>query len=290
MDEKISALSGAPTLDNTLEQKASSALPRVRTYAKDMSSAIKQRGDTLASIVNKEHTAPKKQTRGEEKPRTLRGTFILILTILAFTSGVGTLATVFFLKSAPPSSINEARIIFANHEVRVPLDASASPITALAKARAEQNFSLGEIAHIVVTKNDTPLTPRELALALGVPTTLAREVTDAMIGIHAFEKNQPFIIFTVSAYDRSFAAMLSWEKEMGRALGAFFAPGITAQGAPTLTFSDTIIQNLDARTSTSSWPILYTFPVQKTLIITTNEFTLREILTRLNSSTGNIPY
>ena len=70
-----------------------------------------------------------------------------------------------------------------------------------------------------------------------------------------------------------------------QALGDFFAPlGKRADDAPSLTFKDTIVQNLDVRASQGEWPILYTFPEQHLVIITTNEFTFREIITRLGAA------
>ncbi len=57
-------------------------------------------------------------------------------------------------------------------------------------------------------------------------------------------------------------------------------PGIP----PTLSFTDTVLQNLDTRESQSSWPVIYAFPTQGLLIFTTNEYTLREIMTRLGNN------
>jgi hypothetical protein len=297
MDEKMFTV-GAPAPSappssrekNSLEGAPSALeLPRIRTYAGDMSVAIKKRGETLASIVNKEHTAPKKTVEQGATPGTLRGTLVAIISAVLVLAGIGTLLGVFLFKPPVPGGAQGTpSIIFANETYYLPLEGGASLSGQLDTTRAREDLLLGELMRIVPTDGGVALSPSELAKRLGAPDALAREVTSAMIGIHAFEQNQPFIIFTVSAYDRSFAALLAWEKDMARTLSPFFAPKNVVGATPTLSFSDAIIRNLDVRQSGSAWPVLYAFPSQNTIIITTNEFTLREVLTRLNSSSGNL--
>ena len=109
----------------------------------------------------------------------------------------------------------------------------------------------------------------------------AREVTAAMVGLHAFDRNQPFVLLEVTTYDRSFNALLEEERDLARALGFFFAPTpvlndgniVSASQAPNLEFRDQIIRNADVRVSQSEWPILYAYLNRTLLIVTTNEFT-----------------
>lgn len=264
-------------------------LPRVRTYAADMARTIKNRGETMASIANTERTQPKTQKvanapQKEQSTPSLKLIATLIGTGVLVVAGIGVLVSVFFFSPSDSLPTPEQGIIFANYTTPVATAIDASLIDALAEERATRNLFLGEVLHLVVTENQQVMRGAALAAELGLPEPVTREVIDAMIGVHAFDRNQPFIILKVSAYDRSFNAMLAWEKEMARALDSFFAPIDARSRPPSLSFSDDIIQNLDIRTSQEAWPILYTFPDQRTLIITTNEFTLREILTRLGSS------
>ena len=84
----------------------------------------------------------------------------------------------------------------------------------------------------------------------------------------------------------AFDAMLIAETRLAESLGAFFAPLNAPIRIPELTFSDKIFQNIDLRTGGGEWPILYAFPAQDILIITTNESTLKELVSRLSISGG----
>lgn len=271
---------------STFDDELGKNLPRVRTYAADMSEVIKKRGETLASIVNKEKTSTTQDTSIRREvswsPRTITlvaGTALLVL------AGIGALIAVFVFSPQNAATVeNTGGIIFANKTERLAVSDSDDLIKRLAETRANESLSLGEVSRIVVVKDGVgPLSPGELAARLGFPPALTREVTDIMIGVHSFDRNQPFIILKVSAYDRTFGAMLVFEHDMGRTLGGFFAPVGSTGNVPPLSFVDDVIRNLDVRRSDDSWPVLYTFPSQNMLIITTNEFTLREIMTRLGA-------
>lgn len=259
-------------------------LPRIRTYAADLSEEIRERGTTLSSIVTAEQ-ARKPKAEGpllRSEPRTL---MIAALAFFLIVLGVASVsAAVFFRKKSEPVVITTS-VIFPNRTVTI--DTAKGPLgTQLVALRENENPSLGEIERILVLSDGVPIVPQDLATALGVPTALVREVTDTMIGIHAFDGNQPFIIFRIAAYDRAFATTLQGESNMARSLGTFFAPSgqPPPAGPPTLVFRDAIIENLDVRRSQDAWPIVYTFPSQYLLIVTTNEYTVREVLARLGIS------
>lgn len=261
-------------------------LPRIRTYATDMNRAIKERGATLSSIV----TAEKKQAREKAhapeavNSRGNRRRLIAIGAALLILLGVGSIIAVVVSRiDSEESSTTSTSIIFTNHTTGV-IAGNDLP-GQLNAVRTGVDMSLGEITRIIVTENDEELPPSELALRVGLPETLAREVSGIMLGIHAFDRNQPFIILSVGAFDRSFNALLDAEAKLGVALGAFFAPVGGAGNAPTLTFKDAIIRNIDVRKSEGGWPILYAYPTRTLIVITTNEFTLREVLTRLGNQT-----
>lgn len=273
------------TSDNTSSEE-STELPRIRTYATDMSRVIKSRGETLASIVNKERTTAQRSDAPEtEAARPYRRIIIGALIGVFVLAGIGTLIGVFVFSPNETTVIENQGIIFANKTETVAITPDTPALPALTAVRNESTFPLGEILRTVLTQNGEALSATRTAEALGLPDALTREVTDIMVGVHSFDRNQPFIILELGAYDRSFAALLSWERTMGQALGGFFAPlGRRADDAPSLVFVDSVIQNLDVREAQSEWPILYTFPEQRMVIITTNEFTLREILTRLGAA------
>lgn len=260
-------------------------LPRIRTYASDLSEEMRERETTLSSIISAEKAA--RRDGGSEYP-SQGGRRTLIIGGLAFLFillGVVTVSAALLLRTATEEPVIAESIVFSNRVITV--DATRGPLgAALVFRRRSDELSLGEIERIDVARGSELFAPTELATALGAPNALAREVEDIMVGIHEFDHPQPFIIFKVAAYDRAFSATLSWEPDMARSLGAFFAP--TGAGAslepPTATFTDRVIRNLDVRQSGSAWPILYAFPTQHLLIVTTNEYTLRELVSRLGAA------
>jgi len=85
--------------------------------------------------------------------------------------------------------------------------------------------------------------------------------------------------------------MLDWERFMNEDFSPFYGPLIaTSPTTTTLTlrspFSDQIIRNKEARVlkdSEGEVVIMYSFVDQNTIVITTNESTFVEILTRLTA-------
>lgn len=263
---------------------AQSGIPRIRTYASDMSKVIRSRGETLSSIVAAQQESQPREQTPTRPPLSRRTIFVLGGALLFVVLGIVLVGTVMVLtrtdEEAP--SVSQS-IIFPNKTVSVSILPEDELSEVLAVERTQATLSLGEIERIIVTQNGVALPPQELALRLGLPSALAREISDLMVGVHSFDRNQPFFILEVVTYDRSFNALLTWERDMGRSLGDFFRPVSTTSAAPNTVFTDEIIRNNDVRKSQALWPLLYTFPTRTTIIITTNEFTLREVITRLGS-------
>ncbi|XKT74658.1 MAG: hypothetical protein ACJKTH_01025 [Patescibacteria group bacterium UBA2163] len=248
-----------------------------------MNNVIKARGETLSSIVNAEKTNPKEDPKPEKKNQGQKKRILLLVSAFVFfILGIGAVAGVTFFVNQEEKEIAELSpgIIFANRTATIARDDSV--IADLATLRQDTDMSLGEVLRVVVTEGSFEASPTTVAQALNLPPLLVREIVDVMIGVHAFDRNQPFIILKVRMFDRSFNALLDTERTLGEALGDFFAPLNAASNAPKLTFRDTIINNIDTRRSQDAWPIIYAYPSRDTLIITTNEFTLREVVMRLN--------
>lgn len=279
-DSIIITRATAPTPPPKPTPKAPSLLPRIRTYAADMSDAIRERGESLASIVNTEKVTAPEEHHGLSRKVLVMAIAAGVLIILGIAAIITAIVVTGRESTAPPAPTS---IIFPNKTRALEVPTGVSLSQALASTRGD-SLSLGEIERITVTRDGVALSPQDLLTALDAPPALTRQVTGAMVGIHSFDRNQPFIILEVAAYDFSFNALLDWESEMGRGLGAFFAP-VNSKGAPpTLTFTDAILQNLDVRRSQSVWPVIYTFPEKNLIVITTNEFTLKEVIARLGSA------
>jgi len=261
-------------------------LPKIHTYAGDMN-ALMKKGATLSSIVVAEQSRAQTQlVEAPQKKNPVRWLWLVGATVL-IALGILVVGGVLYLiqpqKTTVPSITQN--LIPINSKETLTLDDSIPLAKKLGNLKASANLAIGNIDEIDVLKGGVPVSPEELLTELGAPNELARNATQVVIGIHSFNHNQPFLIVTVSAYDRTFQGMLAWEETIASGLGTFFAPSSvsTTQNIfpPPLTFSDHVVANIDVRESQSEWPILYAFPRQNLLILTTNESTLREILTRL---------
>lgn len=268
-------------------------LPRLRTFADDLSGEIKKKGATVSSIVQaeRERAAREIALDQEEVPQVAKWKNPLLLTIALALIALGVVGVIgAYLYSTIVETVDPKitpSIIFPN-KVTEELQPTYQTLSdTLALERAEVNLSLGEVERIDVTLANASTTEREILRALGAPETLIREAKSVMLGIHSFNRNQPFIIIEVAQYDRAYGAMLKWEEEMARALGNFFKPE-NGKVPPTLVFDDKVFQNIDTRVSQAEWPILYAFPRRDILVITTNQYTLSEILTRLNAQNTGV--
>lgn len=275
-------------------------LPRIRTYAADMSEEIRKRGETLATIISAERTkmgrgpiGDETQTKTEQTAQEKTKNVLLSVgaVVLVF---IGIVAIVFtFLLTRPKAELPErVSLIPVNYAELVNLGAEDRTVRGLSELRQDTDLRLGEMKEFILTKDGAPLPAESVLSLLGAPSVLARNANSVMVGIHAFDRNQPFILISVSAYDRAFEGMLSWEENIGETLGAFFAPNRGARSTaptvpPPLVFKDRVYQNIDMRESGAEWKILYAFPRRDLLLITTNESTVREVITRLTLQSGN---
>jgi hypothetical protein len=278
----------APPKVAGVQETGPDGTPRIRTYAADMSEEIRKRGAALSTIIAAEQERPVPQPIEAPVAERRSGRLYAIAAVFLLLLGGGIASAAFLLfGSTPASPALESSIIPLNERGQVAVASRNPAPLALAEARASAKLSLGEIEGVTVTNNGAVLSPYEILTELGAPNALARNATGILVGLHQADHVQPFLLVSVSAYDTAFDAMLSWEGTIGDSLGNFFAPSSVpadaiATHAPPLFFTDGITQNLDVRQSQGAWPILYTFLRRDLLLITTNQATVREVLSRLS--------
>ncbi len=268
-------------------------LPRIRTYANDMSEEIRRRGETITSIVG----AEAKRAREEGDSAIVDPAFakkqkrraLIIIAAIAFFVVIGASVLVFAIIShkTVPAQSAPVSLIPINERQGIEYTGDEPLSAVLGSARNAATITLGDVEEMDITKNGAGMSASDILAALGAPDALARNATAVMVGIHAFDHNQPFILVRVDAYDVAFKSMLSWESQIDGGLGDFFRPsGLAAptinETPPQLAFSDGIVDNVDVRQSDAEWPIVYAFLRPDLLAITTNEATLRELITRLS--------
>ena len=132
-------------------------------------------------------------------------------------------------------------------------------------------------------------------LKTNTPDSLVRSFDPQFVyGIYGFNPHSPFLLIKVNDYENAYAGMLAWEPYMKDDVGSLFiykGDDIVATSS-TSTFSvtpftDDVLDNYDARVllnANGNIILLYTFIDKNTLLIASNEPTLKEILARLTVS------
>ncbi len=183
----------------------------------------------------------------------------------------------------------------------------------LGAARQATSLSLGLISQLVVSESSTtpsgsvvsPLSAQDFLtlIAPNIPATLARSLKpDYLLGVHVYNGNQAFILVNVYSYEEAYSGMLAWEPYVSQDLAPLFtytpSPRIPEQGLATTSsnpanqfiqtgFVDKIVENHDARVLQNQYGdiyLLWTFLDRNTLVITTNDATLREVISRLKNA------
>lgn len=179
-------------------------------------------------------------------------------------------------------------------------------------------LSLGLISRMYVILASTTVEKGNLPPPISAQTllsTLAPNVGDSLLrtldpnyyllGVHVFDGNQEFLVLKVDSYEQAFSGMLDWERTMATELSPLFtrmprpltqeelslvSTSTPAAAIPT-SFRDKVVANHDARVMLSDQGdilLLWAFIDRNTLVITTNEGTLSEIISRRSTFTqGN---
>ena len=187
-------------------------------------------------------------------------------------------------------------------------------IAALNRERGNLSLSLGLIAHIYLAQASTTpegeqtlkTVPASRILQLispSVPQELLRDIEqeEYLFAFHSVGSIEPLLVLRSNRYEQAFAAMLEWEHTMKREFSKLFEQASTEQiatdigtttPAPIQTvvntgFVDRVVENHDARAIVNERGeilLLWTFLDRNTILITTNETTVREIISRLRTA------
>ncbi|TSD03190.1 MAG: hypothetical protein Athens071416_251 [Parcubacteria group bacterium Athens0714_16] len=207
----------------------------------------------------------------------------------------------------------QIEIIFSNETKNIDVTGvdKKTFVSKVLEERKTNKSQLGSITKILATTEDVEiikiLTPSEFLnlLEIKLPVSLSKYLSDEfMFGIHSVRNIEPFIILKTSSFENAFTGMLEWEKTMENDLGPIFIDGpskttnknsteiIADSGTTTSesfvnikkTFEDIVIRNKDTRVlndAKGNSKLMYLFPDRETILITTNQYTVAEILDRL---------
>ncbi len=272
---------------------AESSVRSLRTFRGDVEDIVRDQRTSVISIAAAE-SERRSQVRGmaltEPRQRSWRGMLIGISVGLLLL-GVASLAVALLPKS-PDSVIEDLDVpsfFFVEDQKTGDVGTRQEKVllAALAEERASVALPLGSVRQLVLTttaSTTSVLPARDFLLRLGghIPASLPRVSLPAfMLGTHVFDGNQPLLLFKVDPYEQAFAAMLEWEPYLLIDLAPFFPSDATTTVA---SFKDEILDNKNvrvARAASGKAIALYSFLDRGTLLITTNEHTLREVLGRL---------
>ncbi len=267
-------------------------IKNLRTYQSDIAEVVTQNNVSVTKVAVAEQQAHPKPVnlKPEDDKKNISILFLSGILVLAGIAGFGAFLLIQFRKPTPPPPLTNVSTILATEQfLDVTVDNQKSIQQIISDQKAEQKGgSNGLIRFNFFVASTTSGTKMALGgqdiatrLYTNMPSALIRSLTpEYVMGLQLQTNPQPFIILKTSSYENAFAGMVAWEKTISKDLWSF-APEASS------TFSDLVVQNKDVRVlkNASQQPILmYSLPDKQTIVITTNEATLKEVFTRLITS------
>lgn len=275
----------------------------IRTYQSDAARSVKENQTSLTRMVIAEQSR-KDKISAELSPRSSKNIVLISLSVILLITGV-LLTTYFFVKTIKPGAGTETgperipALILTEQDFGVDITGNNRE-TIWKKATAavkELTPRLDSLVNIYFTETKDYMSQPTLIntekffsmIESRIPPALLRSLDSSFLfGIHSFNGNQPFLILKTNFYENAAAGMYSWENDMAGEILPLF--GIVPQNNSDIyrrPFVDSVIKNKDVRVlrdDTGQPLLIYYFKDKKTIIITTNEATLSEIITRLSTA------
>jgi hypothetical protein len=311
-----------PPLTTQTEVKDASSIEPLETFQSDIQKVVSGQNVSVVSIAAAEarrreekSTQPENPEKKSEEQRSrlgspvayIAGGILLIAVAASVTAYVLLSPTSIPVKvatSVPFITIDDSKAVLIQ-----PGDSPADIMNDLVSTAKSEQLAVGLIAGFTPMEASTtdaeapavPLSAQQFisALAPDVPNTLLRTLEpNFLLGVHSFNNtNQPFLILSVDSYEQGFAGMLAWETTMSQDLAPLF-PTTSSLPAPSTVaatstqvintgFTDNVVDNHDARVlldQNGNSILLWAFLDQQTIVITTNQYTLTEIISRLKAS------
>ncbi|HEY4511519.1 MAG TPA: hypothetical protein VJH55_01630 [Candidatus Paceibacterota bacterium] len=284
----------------------------LRTFEGDVADAVKNKNASVVKIAVAESVKKQKSQETLEPPTPVFKNLAIFLMSLLMVGGGGYLVYTFYYV---PKTVAPATREFAVESLVVPDTQKEFPVSAanagtIGQAILDTKTGMNKTLHAVTelyftqTQNSVKsLIESSIFVNLlspNIPSPFVRSLSPRfMFGFHEFNGTHPFLILKTTFYQSAFAGMLKWEETVADDLNTLFIrPSLIANteaGKPSTTadflrrskpFVDVVIKNKDVRMLTDEYEhpiLLYTFADKDTIILTTNEFTLKEILDRMTN-------
>ena len=209
----------------------------------------------------------------------IRNKFFILAGTIIFLLGIAIVGVFYYINLSKNKTIQIVQNdSILNYDQKIKLSIASSTrrdlLQKIATERINFNMPLNSILYINILNNEKTADPQSVLQIISpqIPATLLRSVSgEYMFGVYSFDKNQPFIIFTVDDYGTAWSGMLKWEESVSKDLAQIF--DISPDMSDSL-FSDESFNNKDLRVlknDRGQTILLYSFLDKNTVIITTNE-------------------
>lgn len=294
----------APATPITAPEDGVRARP-LHTYRGDVEETIRRQGTSVISIASAE--ARRREQESAPAPTERKSSRRIIMLCSVLLLGAATLLGYSFVATepSPEGAVLPASFIAVDEADELELSEETDRTLLMQQLSTERDataLSLGLMRQIYMTKVSAPetralLSAREFLslLTSRAPDELLRNLDpEFMFGVHVFDGNQPLLLLKTPLYEAAFRGMLAWEEYMVEDLYPLFArtprpntPGEGTVKAPLAflkgPFTDRIVENRDVRAVTDARGeilFLWTFLSRELILITTNESTVREVVSR----------
>ncbi len=290
--------------------RGNAAISPIRTYENDVVNVIKNDNVSMVKIAMAEKVRQEKQ--GEREEEISKGfkmnIYIVAISIILVVGGLVTGIYVYYKSLPTPATAinpdNLPHFFYTEKEKNISID-DLDPISLSNVIMKEKSLDIPEgsieeirfIQQIGTTTSYASSADILGALKARIDPAFARALDqDFIYGIYSYKPNGNFFLFKLNSYENAYAGMLSWEKTMDVDIGGLFyqksntisqISTSTSATSTIKTFQDKEIQNFDTRAysdQNGNIYFFYTFIDRNTLIITSDEATLKEILSRSTSS------
>jgi hypothetical protein len=266
----------------------------LRTFKTDAEEAVRYKNISAVDIAvaeQKRREATPGTYTSEKKPHA--GIFIATVMILIVALGAGWYLwfnTSQGTETAPPIQGSIETIIPYAKGSTLLLDPDSDPLVLIGAKLATSNAGLGNVYALIPIPTSASAEQAPIASVFGktnIPSRLERSLSsEYMIGTFTYDVQSPFIILKNTFFQNAFAGMLEWEKNLRSDLLPLIHVSFPQEIATTNsdTFEDIVISNIDTRilkNAEGKTILAYAFADTGTIVIATNETTLKYVLDRL---------
>lgn len=247
----------------------------IHTFKSDFADRIDTKGASTFSVLAAESDAGKKPGKKVREPFSLnRNVVITVLgMVLILAAGGGAYGVYRYVasKGVVPILGTVPSLVFADE--RQSIAGEGQKLLEAMAASAEQPLGEGKVRVVYLTQASTtasqqtvdiPLSGGRLvgSLQLSAPDILMRNIgPDSTVGVvHAGSETRAFFILRVLSYERTFAGMLQWERDMRQALNVLYPDYPTSLPAPTVVTTTKVV-NGKTITATTTLPGIAPTPV-----------------------------